>query len=178
MFLAGECAAVVLHADLLRGAGSYLRPRERFAGWPVLRDIEGRESDEVASRRISGRFLVARALHSVIDEDLAFEPAALAQHLESVGRELSRVPLDDQERPLWDDVLGSLARGEWHALAAATLALAKTVKDQGHIHGARELYTVAHRVAVAAAMEAVESARLLGRLHRRKSEWDEAIPVV
>ena len=175
MFLAGECASVLLHRDLPRGSRG--RPRERFAGWPILRDIDGREGDEVASGRIGGRFLVARALRSLVDEDLALEPAALAQQLEGVRRELSHLPPDDQERPLWDAVLRSLERGESEALARSTLALGKAVEDQRHAHGARELYTLSHAVAVAAlaVSEAVESARLLGRLHRRQGEWDEAI---
>ena len=171
MFLAGECAAVLLHRDLAR------RPRQRFAGWPVLRDIEGRESDAVASGRIGGRFLVARALRSVVDDDLAIEPSALARQLEGVARELARIPPGEPERPLWDDLLRSLERAEWQPLARATLELAKSVEDQRHTHGARELYTLAHSVAVAAAAmsEAVESARLLGRLHRRQGEWDDAV---
>jgi tetratricopeptide (TPR) repeat protein len=177
MFHAGECAAVVLHRDLVRDAARWAQPRERFAGWPVLRDIEGRESDDAASRRIGGRFLVARILRSLVDDDLVMEPLALAQQLEGVGRELSRIPLDDPERPLWDDLLRALDRNDLRALSAAALALAKRVEEQGHVHGAREMFTLANRIAVAssAAPEAVESARLLGRLYRRQGEWDEAI---
>ena len=74
-------------------------------------------------------------------------------------------------------MLRSLEQGEWRALASATLALGKAVEDQGHRHGAHELYALSHAVAVAvvAMSEAVESARLLGRLHRHQGEWDEAI---
>ena len=175
IFLAGECAAVLLHRDL--PDASQDRPGKRFAGWPTLRDIEGREGDEVASGRIGGRFLVARALRSAVDEDLAIEPAALAQQLEGVRREFSSIARQDEERPLWDEVLRSLGQGEWRALARATLALGKAAEDQGHRHGARELYALAHAVAVAvvAPSEAVESARLIGWLHRLQGEWDEAI---
>ena len=173
MFLAGECAGVLLHRDLR----SHGREGDRFAGWPILRDIEGRENDEVASCRIGGRFLVSRAVRSAVDDDLAMDPATLSQQLEGVRRELANVAQHDQERPLWDEVLRSLEQGEWRALASATLALGKEVEDQGHRHGARELYSLSHEVAVAvvAMSEAVESARLLGRLHRRQGEWDEAI---
>ena len=105
------------------------------------------------------------------------EPAALAQQLEGVRREFSRLARQDQERPLWDEVLRSLEQGDWRALASSTLALGKTVDDQGHRHGAREFYALSHAVAVAvvATSEAVESARLIGRLHRLQGEWDEAI---
>ena len=175
MFLAGECASVLLHRDL--PGASHGHAGERFAGWPILRDIEGHEGDEVASGRIGGRFLVARVLRSAVDEDLALDPAALALQLEGIRREFSSLARQDQERPLWDEVLQSLEQGEWRALANATLALGKAVEDQGHRHGARELYALAHAVAVAVAAtsEAVESARLLGWLHRLQSEWDEAI---
>src|SRR5262249_6020871 len=153
--------SVLLHRDL--GRSSRLQARERFAGWPVLRDIEGRESDSVASGRIGGRFLVARAVRSVVEEDLAFEPAALTRQIEGVGRELARISADEGERPLWDEVLRALERAEWQPLARTTLDLAKRVEDQRHPHGACELYTLAHAVAVAALApgEAAESARLL-----------------
>ena len=175
MFVAGECAGVLLHRDLPAGSGG--RPRQRFAGWPVLRDIEGREEDEATNRRIGGRFLVARQLRAVYDDDFAVDPAALAQQLDAVGRELTRIPQDDLERPLWDDVLRGLDAGDWRSLAAATLALASHVEGQGHLHGARELYALANGIAAAAGAptEAMESARFLGRLLRRKGEWDEAV---
>jgi tetratricopeptide (TPR) repeat protein len=166
---------VLLHRDL--PAGTRGRPRQRFAGWPVLRDIEGREDDEATNRRIGGRFLVARQLRAIYDDDFAVDPAAFVQQLDAVGRELTRIPQDDPERPLWDDVLRALDRADWRSLAAATLALAGHVEGQGNLHGARELYALANGIAAAAGAptEAMESARLLGRLLRRKGEWDEAI---
>jgi tetratricopeptide (TPR) repeat protein len=177
MFHAGECAAIVLHRDLARDATRWAQQRERFAGWPVLRDIEGREFDDAASRRIGGRFLVARVLRALVDDDLAMEPVALAQQIEGVSRELSRIPLDEPERPLWDDLLRALEHADLAGVSHAAFALAKRVEEEGHVHGACELLTLAHRVAVAASVpsEAAESARLLGRLCRRRGEWDEAI---
>jgi tetratricopeptide (TPR) repeat protein len=176
LFHAGECAAVVLHRDLAKDSARWSQPGERFAGWPVLRDVEGRESDEGASRRIGGRFLVARVLRNLVDDDLAMEPVALAQQLEGVSRELSRVPPDDFERPLWEDVLRALDSTNLTAVSRAAFELGQRVEEQGHTHGARELLVLAHRIAVAASApgEAAESARLIGRLHRRRGEWDEA----
>ena len=72
MFLAGECAGVLLHRDL--PAGGRARARPRFAGWPVLRDTEGRENEEATSRRIGSRFLVARLLRATVDDDFAIDP--------------------------------------------------------------------------------------------------------
>jgi tetratricopeptide (TPR) repeat protein len=175
MFLAGECAGVLLHRDL--PAGTRGRPRQRFAGWPVLRDIEGREEDEATNRRIGGRFLVARQLRALVDDDFAVDVGTLSQQLQAISRELTRVPREDPERGLWEDVLRELDRGDWRELAAATLALAGHVEGQGHTHGARELYGLAHVTAVTAGAptEAAEGARLLGRLLRNRGEWDEAI---
>lgn len=177
MFLAGECAGVVLHRDLGRESGERALARERFAGWPVLRDIEGREADELASRRIGGRFLVARVLRGLVDDDLVMEPNALAQQLDGVARELGRVPADDVERPLWDELLRAVERMDLTAIARAALELSRRVDEEGHVHGARELLGLTHHIAVAvsASAEAAESARLIGRLYRRRGEWDESI---
>jgi tetratricopeptide (TPR) repeat protein len=177
MFLAGECAAVVLHRDLVREGGKWTQNRERFAGWPILRDIEGRENDEIVSRRISGRFLLARVLRGLVDDDLVMDPLRLSQDIDGVVRELGRIPLDEPERPFWDDVVRALQAADLDALAKASFALAKRVDDEGQIHGARELLTLAHRVAVAASAvpEAAESARLIGRWFRRRGEWDDSI---
>ena len=73
MFLAGECSAVVLHRDLdgtesERGeAGSSER---RFAGWPTLKDIEGREADQGVSRKTSQAFAVRRVVRMLVGGDL------------------------------------------------------------------------------------------------------------
>ena len=175
MFLAGECAGVLLHRDL--PAGGRARARPRFAGWPVLRDIEGREDEEATSRRIGSRFLVARLLRATVDDDFAIDPKAMAEQVTAVARELTGVPPDDPEQLLWDAVLRGLDRGDWRVLSAATRALARSVELQGHHHGARELYEIAHHAAVAGGslVEAAECARMLGRLFRWRGEWDEAI---
>jgi tetratricopeptide (TPR) repeat protein len=177
MYLAGECAAVVLHRDVAREGGKWAQPRERFAGWPILRDIEGRESDEGVSRRISGRFLLARVLRGLVDDDLVMDPLRLSQDIDGVVRELGRIPLDEPERPFWDDVVRALQAADLDALAKASFALAKRVDEEGQIHGARELLGLTHRVAVAASAvpEAAESARLIGRWYRRRGEWDDSI---
>ena len=77
MFVAGEAAAVVLHQDLDRKAanpkrlGKSANPAagETFAGWAILKDLEGREGDAETNRRIASRFLVARAVRAALDEE-------------------------------------------------------------------------------------------------------------
>jgi hypothetical protein len=53
MFLAGECAAVLLHRDLDAMVSGGDGAEGGFPGWPILKDLEGRESDEAEGRRIA-----------------------------------------------------------------------------------------------------------------------------
>ncbi|NIP60553.1 MAG: hypothetical protein GWM92_19420, partial [Gemmatimonadetes bacterium] len=57
MFLAGECASILLHLDMEDDvpdaeAGSFDRVRrERFSGWPVLQDVDRAAENEALDRR-------------------------------------------------------------------------------------------------------------------------------
>jgi tetratricopeptide (TPR) repeat protein len=90
MFLAGEAASIVLHRDDAAGSQGRGSPEESgFAGWPVLKDIEGRENDEALNRRIAARFLVVRAVRGLVAAlerqelpELAFTTLELARHVE------------------------------------------------------------------------------------------------
>lgn len=71
MFAAGECAALVLHRDLdEKVEADPCVAGARFAGWDILADLDGRESDELESRRIAQRFVVARLVRLLVDDDL------------------------------------------------------------------------------------------------------------
>ncbi|KPJ80481.1 MAG: hypothetical protein AMS19_09475, partial [Gemmatimonas sp. SG8_23] len=68
MFLAGECSALVLHRDLDDpGAPS---EEEAFAGWQILRDLDGFEADEQRARDVHARFLVGRLVRMLLEDDL------------------------------------------------------------------------------------------------------------
>lgn len=179
MFLAGEVAAVVLHRDLKEGVAvaSAEGEIERFAGWAVLQDVEGREEDAEAGRRISARFFVVRALLATLDDDFASDPEGLAHQLDATRRELAAVLPGDPERELWDTLLDALEQRDLDAVAGAAMDLSVSVEAMGHTYGASTLYRASYDVAVAAgaAAIAVEAGRLLARLERRRGAWDRAL---
>ena len=176
MFVAGEVAAIVLHRDMEEGDADS-GEGEGFAGWGVLRDMEGREQDADAGRRISGRFLVVRALLVATEDDFASDPDALAHQIEATRSELAEVLPGDPERSRWEALLAALEDRDLEALAAESLGLAGEVEAMGHNHGAGTLYRAAWDAAVAAgdAATAVEAGRLLARLERRRGSWDGAL---
>ncbi len=183
MFVAGECSAVVLHRDLdaakASEAGDERGRRPRFAGWPILQDIEGREDDEAESRRIAVRFIVARLPRLLAEDDMAIPRDRLRQQAER-AREEVRSKLRDTDRDgearLWDDVLDAFQDGDLEALGAALLELGAAVEGRSHLHGATELYALAYEMfaAVGMAAPAVEAARFAGRAQRRLARWADA----
>ncbi len=181
MFVAGEVAAVVLHRDLdpIAGSGSPAADAEdgRFAGWAILQDVEGREGDAVASRLISARFLVVRALLTFIDDDFVADPDALAHQIDATRRELGPALEERPEGALWARILDGLEAGDLKEVGEATLDLGAAAEEEGHVHGAATLYRAAYDVAVAAglAATAVEAGRLIGRLERRRGAWNDAV---
>ena len=184
MFLAGEAAAVVLHQDLDRKAGrsrslvkkSAPESDDTFSGWTILKDLEGREAEDETNRRIATRFLVTRAVRSVLDEELTMDPEALRQQVEGVRKELDAVEPGDSERRSWLSVLEALAMGDATALGAALLELADCVDMLGHLHGAGELFSLANQVGVACGSGAIagNAARFLGRTHRKLGDWAQS----
>jgi tetratricopeptide (TPR) repeat protein len=182
MFLAGECASVVLHRDLdvcaRRGGAAQA---SSFAGWPILEDLEGREDDEAASARIARRFIVGRLVRMLVDDDLAVAPERMADQVRRARTELlaaegSSRDLDRDEVTRWLSVLDALEAGSHDALAVELVELGDLVEAEGHAHGALELYRCAQSIAAAvgAPRPAVDAARLAGRLLRRQAKWDDA----
>lgn len=183
MFLAGECSSVVLHRDLdamAQAEAEGPRPaRPRFAGWPILQDIEGREEDEGESRRIALRFLVARLPRLLVDDDLAIPLDRLRQQAERAREELDRdgEGLDPgPEADLWNEVLDAFQAGELERLGRALVALGTAVENDLHYHGAAELYRTAYELfaATGCPSAAVDAARFTGRAFRRMGRFDEA----
>jgi tetratricopeptide (TPR) repeat protein len=180
MFLAGECAAVVLHRDLDAAARSVgAAPPTSFAGWPILEDLEGREGDEVASERIARRFIVARLVRMLVDDDLAVAPERMADQVRRARAEVARSDtgtLDHDEVARWARLLDALERGAHETLATEVVALGDLVESQGHTSGALELYRCGYAIgaAIGATAPATDAGRLTGRLLRREAKWDEA----
>jgi tetratricopeptide (TPR) repeat protein len=176
MFLAGECASILLHRDLdaaVHPSGGM--SSAKFAGWDILADLEGRDANEAESRRIAQRFLVARLVRMHLDDDLAAPAERVSGQVRRARAELGD-DLSGSEPALWDRTLSALEEGRLEDLAGALLDLGDVVEAQAHTHGALEIYRCAYDIAAAVgeAMVAAEAARLAGRLTRRRAEWAEA----
>jgi len=184
MFVAGECASVLLHRDLEKsaanpasGSSGAAGEGDRFAGWPVLKDIEGLEGDEEANRRISGRFLVARLLRGLLDDDLVADPASLEHQLKGVRREISSRDGAGLEGEVWDRALAAVEGRDFRGLLSATLEWGSLVESMGHLSGAREIHSMAYELAVAEGElgSAVDAARFRARVSRKLARWEDAV---
>jgi len=178
MFLAGECAAVVLHRDLDALLPAADQPSEGgFAGWPILKDLEGRESDEAESRRIAQRFVVGRVVRMLADDDFVILPERMTEQVRRARAELpGKEESTDAEAALWHRALDRLDAGDLEGLARDLVALGQAVERQEHGHGALEIYDCAYHLATAVSdpRSAAEAAWYGGRVLRRRAAWDEA----
>jgi tetratricopeptide (TPR) repeat protein len=181
MFLAGECSALVLHRDLDAMVRSSLGDSEpgpaKFAGWPVLQDMEGREPDVVEEARISRRFVVARLARMLVDDDLTLPTDRIAEQVRRARDEIQGADRDvDRETHLWFQMLDAFESLRLDDLATTLVNLGQEAEAGGHHNGALELYGCAYEISAAVAYPtvAIEAARLIGRIHRRRAEWDEA----
>ena len=179
MFLAGECSAVALHRDLdvEQDGEAGTSAEARFAGWPILKDIEGREEDDAECRRIAQRFVVARLVGMLLDDDLTVPSERIAEQVPRARAELAHDHgLDPHESRLWLRALETYEGGEIDPLARTLIELGGLAEDRGHEHGAGELYSCAHGlgVAVGSPHPAADAARALGRLFRRRALRDDA----
>lgn len=186
MFVAGALASVVLHRSVNEGTGFWadkpeMPPMETggkpgFAGWPVLQDIEDRQGDEEASRRITARFLVARFIRGLLDDHLVGDPESVTYQIRGIRRELSSVPASDPERSAWERVLAAVEGEALEELLSAMLGWGPLVERQGHLHGALEIHGMAYELAVSMGSldGAVDGARFRGKVFRMRAEWDQA----
>jgi len=171
MFLAGECSAVVLHRDLDIVAGA--DAEQSFAGWSILRDLEGHDDDEERSQIVARRFAVGRLAHMLLDEDLCVPDDNREEQVRRARHELTESPTDWGDLALMEAVLRGYESGGHVDLAAALLALGLEAERRDHVHGALDLYQCAYDVAVMVAepATAIDAARFSGRVLRRRAEW-------
>ncbi len=177
MFLAGECASVVLHRDLDATAStSEAMSSARFAGWDILADLEGRETNEAESRRIAQRFVVARLVRMHLDDELAAPGERTTGQVRRARAEIAGATESSAEAALWERTLSALEESRLDDLATVLVELGDAVEAQAHTNGALEIYRCAFDIAAAigAARAGVDAARLAGRLTRRRAEWAEA----
>jgi tetratricopeptide (TPR) repeat protein len=187
MFIAGELASILLHPDLglewdpgFQGSESTGTPSEGaapFAGWDVLTDMEGREGDGHAGRRVTNRFLLVRALRGALDDELVVDPDSLSYQIGGIRRELGLQVSGDPELEHWERVLSLLESSDHETLQWALLDWAKVVESQGHLRGSVEIQSLAYDLAVATGSSecALEAARFRGKSHRMAADWDEAV---
>lgn len=182
LFLAGECAAVLLHRDLDRpegdeSSGFSATPR-RFSGWAILEDLEGREDSSADVAVIEQRFLVGRIVRDLVDDDLVLPRDELVERVRISRSEVdARVPKGGEPLTAWEPALRALEEGEVEGLAETLLEAGERSEAQGHRHGAVELYRCAYDIAAAVQVPtlAVDAARRQGRVHRRFARWDESV---
>jgi len=189
MFLAGECSAIVLHADMdeLTGEaqGWDARPgakRRRFTGWAILQDIVGREDSDAESQRIALRFIVMRIAMQLVEDDLGTPRDRIVDQVRHAREEIHKDDNleksgDPVEAGLWERVLHTLEDDRLEALASALLDFGEHVEEQAHLNGAGEIFQTGYLVATAtgAAAQAIDAARYAGRVLRRMARWDEAL---
>ena len=187
MFLAGEIASVVLHRDLAgtrssRESGDSTGVDSQgetnsFPGWPVLRDLEGRRRDDEVSRAIGNRFLVARLVQGLAEDDLVTDPESISHQVKSVREELGSYDRSDPEACVWSRVLQAVAAFDHSELVAAVLEWGKIVEGRGHLNGALEILAVAYELARAtgSADAAADAARFQGKVYRTQANWAQAV---
>lgn len=179
-FLAGRCTGMVLHNDMDSPADVVLTPEggsDRFAAWPILKDIDGREDDEEARHRIALRFIVARMIRAAVDAELQGSREDMELQVEGVRKELGGSFGGDVERGLWEEVLAAVSSWDGRRLSSAVLDLAERVEELEHLRGARELYRSAYQAAMLAGAqhEALEAAARAGRLCHRGADLDATL---
>lgn len=179
MFLAGECSAVALHRDLDTKQDGEVDGSDdaRFAGWPILKDLEGREDDEAVGRQIAQRFVVARLIRMLLDEDLTVPRERVTEQVRSARAELAHGHgLDGREYRLWVRVLDSYEAHDLDLLGRTLITLGEMAEARDHLHGSLELYLCAYQItaAIAAPEAAGEAARYRARVLRRRALWDDA----
>jgi tetratricopeptide (TPR) repeat protein len=187
MFIAGECASILLHRDLDREitvrapfGGEVSIPGEvgePFAGWHVLQDIEERRGDQEASALISTRFLVARVIRGLVEDEFVVDPDSLGYQVKGVRKELESHQGREPEHKVWERVLAAIELLDHDELLAAVLEWGGIVEGMGHFSGALELHSLAYDLAVAVGSgeAAVDAARFRGRVFRKTARWDDAI---
>lgn len=175
MFLAGESSAVVLHRDLVTEPAGEAVPG--FAGWHLLKDLEGHEDDEERGAVVGRRFEVGRLARMLVDEDLCVPEGRRVDLAERVRGTLADEPVEEpEERALLHAVLDAYQEGDLPALGSALIDAGYAAERVDHRFGALELYRCAYDIGAALgdAMITIEAARASGRVFRRRAQWPEA----
>jgi len=177
MFLAGACASIVLHRDLIE-ATPQVDPSLSFPGWPILQDLEGHEDDPARRTLIERRFQVGRLARLLLDEDLALPAERRGQLCDRAAGELEEgTDVEPRELESLRHFLEGFRALDLDMLGQALVSLAAHAERLDHILGALDLYDCAYEIgaAIGDVEVCIAAARSRGRVLRRRAEWDEAV---
>lgn len=172
LYLAGECSAIVLHRDL-DGPGDV---RGGFAGWSILKDLEGFEDIAARTNVVERRFAVGRLAQILLDQDLVMSDAERTEAAERVRADLASQPVPTSEQRLLGAAIDAYESGNLDGLASAILQMGEVAEAGNHINGALFCYSCAFDLAARSdALEvSIDAARFTGRVFRRKGFWEDA----
>jgi tetratricopeptide (TPR) repeat protein len=175
MFLAGACSALVLHRDLDETEAA--EDSGSFAGWEILRDLDGFESDESRSREVHARFLVGRLVRMLLEDDLVISAESRAEQAGAARSELGAA-LEEAvgEARVLEQVLEAYEAADLDGLIHSVVSMGSAAERKDHVAGALELYRCAYEVgcALGDVRAAVDAARASGRVLRRRASWEQA----
>jgi len=178
MFAAGECSAIVLHRDLPASTihsgeadPDHDESSREFRGFPILRDLEGREDDPGLRERIGLRFLVGRFLVNRSRDGFDLDSEAAVTSARNCLAEVKKGQLSesDPEFLAWSDVLEGVLESDLERVTRGALALGASAEAVDHLHGAKVLLQVAFELTTHTAeiALAIDATRRLGRVFRR-----------
>jgi hypothetical protein len=128
-----------------------------FAGWPVLRDIEGQDRDADVCRRARLRFLALRPVCRIAGrEPGAVSAGSYGREIERVKTELAGLPARDVERIRVSRFLRQIEDRDQTRIVAALLDFAEQAYAAGHENAAREYALTAETLEQGAAVTALE----------------------
>ncbi|NIP78531.1 MAG: tetratricopeptide repeat protein, partial [Gemmatimonadetes bacterium] len=149
-----------------------------FGGWLTLRDLEGREREPELGRRARLRYLALRPVRRLLERGLdALDPASFQHQLDSVREELGQLPSRDPERQILADYLKQVGGRAPRGVVQATLDVGAAAEASGHTYAAEEFYRTGLELTQRHGLDGlhVQALRAIGRIHRRRGEWDEAV---
>jgi hypothetical protein len=121
---------------------------QAFPGWPVLRDLDGRERDADLGRRAYLRFLALRPVRRLLDHGFdSPDQASLDQQVNLVLKKVASLPARDRDRVQLTAYVNEVQRRVPGDLALATLALGEATEAMGHGFAATEFYRTALEIA-------------------------------
>lgn len=173
MFLAGECAAILLHRDLdtTSDADWLDSPGGRFGAAAV----EALEADVTSGPGGAARRAVAALARFLLNQGPASDLATFGYRLEMVAHTLREPGCEAPEGP--EQVLESARSDDPAGVAKGLIVTARGAEEDGGFKEAAELYGLAYETACFAGAVAAggRAARGRARCLRRMARWDEAL---